>query len=804
MPRDVPDVPAQRVADSCNGRASERIVAGPFPFHFASVKGCLVAATLAAIIAVVAVRRRPAVPRLTRGATAAGLLALTLAAGGLVWHRPAVSRQVAVHVDLSASTRTAAYRDRAALERRIRELLGNTPYRVIYFAGEVGTVPDAASALPDLPGERTAYAPPEAPTVLLFSDGRFELPAYAPPTYAVIDPGLENVTDAGVEGLEAEGPTLSVAVRNTGPERVLVFDGITKGAPQGAVPSGAYVLTRPIDRSAATASAQLSPGDAWPENDALSVPTPPANARERWWVSSTGAAPGEGWTVLQPSQLPTAPAAYLAPSVIVVDNTPAAALGDVRQQRLRQYVRDLGGGLVLLGGGRAFGAGGYAGTPVESISPLASTPPQATTHWVLLADASGSMSTTGAGGKSRWRYAAEAVAGVLPRLPPADVVSAGSFAEGLTWWVRGAGAREAAAQPLPPAGVAPRGPTNLRPALEQVAAAAEAGLPTQLLVVTDANADLGDVETLSAALKAKNVRFHLLDIGGGTGAGLPALRQLASATGGSVREEAAPERWAEGVRELMRGAMPDLLVRESIPTRFTGELSGLPPRAVELWNRTWLKPGASLLAEGENAQGSERVPMAAFWPAGEGRVAAAAFAASPSDVEALARLVERPPRDPRLSVRWETGPKLSVTLDASDERGYVNGLRPTLELSSPGDAEGGRQPVSRPVPQTAPGRYTLAIDAPRRPAFAAVRLDGRVIDRVAVAGRYAPEFEAVGNNRENLRALAARSGGAVVEPSRMRPLDLPWPRRDVPLAPPLALAGAFLIALGLVRWRIGS
>ena len=35
----------------------------------------------------------------------------------------------------------------------------------------------------------------------------------------------------------------------------------------------------------------------------------------------------------------------------------------------------------------------------------------------------------------------------------------------------------------------------------------------------------------------------------------------------------------------------------------------------------------------------------------------------------------------------------------------------------------------------------------------------RVLDRFAVAGRYAPEFDAVGNDHERMRELAARSTG---------------------------------------------
>ena len=101
---------------------------------------------------------------------------------------------------------------------------------------------------------------------------------------------------------------------------------------------------------------------------------------------------------MAPEALPTGAAAYLAPAVIVLDDVAADRLSPEQQGRLRQCVRDLGGGLVLLGGGHAFAAGGYPGSALESLSPLASTPPRPTTHWMLLADGSGSMGSAAPAG----------------------------------------------------------------------------------------------------------------------------------------------------------------------------------------------------------------------------------------------------------------------------------------------------------------------------------------------------------------------------------------------------------------------
>jgi hypothetical protein len=200
------------------------------------------------------------------------------------------------------------------------------------------------------------------------------------------------------------------------------------------------------------------------------------------------------------------------------------------------------------------------------------------------------------------------------------------------------------------------------------------------------------------------------------------------------------------------------------------------------------------------ARGVERVTMSARWNVGEGRVAAAAFTAPGNVAAALARVVERPPRDPRFRVTWDAGSVLRVVVDAVEGASYSNGERFTLELD---DAAGAA--AKHAVPQAAPGRYELTLDAPRGPTLARLRHDGRIVDARAVAERYAPEFDAVGNDRAALSALARRTGGAVIEPGVTRRLDdLPRLRRHVPLASALATAGAALVAAGLIRWRVGT
>lgn len=55
---------------------------------------------------------------------------------------------------------------------------------------------------------------------------------------------------------------------------------------------------------------------------------------------------------------------------ILLANVPAAAFTEQQQQQLATYVRDMGSGLIMLGGDESYGAGGWIGSPVEDVLPV--------------------------------------------------------------------------------------------------------------------------------------------------------------------------------------------------------------------------------------------------------------------------------------------------------------------------------------------------------------------------------------------------------------------------------------------------
>jgi uncharacterized membrane protein len=55
---------------------------------------------------------------------------------------------------------------------------------------------------------------------------------------------------------------------------------------------------------------------------------------------------------------------------VILANVPRSAMSDEQDKMFQSYVHDMGGGLVMIGGDQAFGAGGWQGSAVEKILPV--------------------------------------------------------------------------------------------------------------------------------------------------------------------------------------------------------------------------------------------------------------------------------------------------------------------------------------------------------------------------------------------------------------------------------------------------
>ena len=133
--------------------------------------------------------------------------------------------------------------------------------------------------------------------------------------------------------------------------------------------------------------------------------------------------------VLSPTEFPSDLVALQNSDAIILSNVSADELSTLQMQHIESYVRDLGKGLVVIGGDRAFGRGGYHDTPLEQVSPLEMTPEQKkeSLALMLVVDASGSMANY-IGPDQKIQLALEGVRASIRALDDEDRVGVIAFA----------------------------------------------------------------------------------------------------------------------------------------------------------------------------------------------------------------------------------------------------------------------------------------------------------------------------------------------------------------------------------------
>jgi len=123
-------------------------------------------------------------------------------------------------------------------------------------------------------------------------------------------------------------------------------------------------------------------------------------------------------------------------SVILV-NVPATELSNAQMNLLEQYVSDIGGGLVMIGGPESYAPGGYYQTPLERTLPVEmqikdqQRLPKLTIAYLI--DRSGSMGQIGRSGVPNLELAKRAIVLSLGLLQPSDRVAIGTFDTGGAW-----------------------------------------------------------------------------------------------------------------------------------------------------------------------------------------------------------------------------------------------------------------------------------------------------------------------------------------------------------------------------------
>ena len=96
---------------------------------------------------------------------------------------------------------------------------------------------------------------------------------------------------------------------------------------------------------------------------------------------------------ISPTEMPAELVELQRSHVLILSNVSAETLSSEQLQSIENYVRDLGHGLVVIGGGGAYGPGGYTDTALERVLPVEMTPRERkdAVAIVFVLDTSGSM-----------------------------------------------------------------------------------------------------------------------------------------------------------------------------------------------------------------------------------------------------------------------------------------------------------------------------------------------------------------------------------------------------------------------------
>lgn len=773
--------------------------------------------------ALVTLARRRLTPRaaLVLRLTAAGLLILSLASPQLagIGSAQAVIFAIDVSDSIPAESRKAAFAfvRAASSQRQPRDRIG-----VVLFGGnavlEEAPTPDprlAFVAQPDSHATDVAGAirtsllalPPAGGRIVLLTDGNANRGDLAEALALARSQGIE----VSVVPLspEREGEVLVdevVAPDEVGVgERILVrvaMTATTDARVRLRVTEGESVIDRrtiqvgpgrtivTLSRVAQaegllryTAAITAEP-DGTAANNRASALVMVRGAPTAWYVAGSPgplarvlATQGVRIRAVAPEALPVAVAEYRGIAAVVLDDVPATRLSTAQMTALRDYVGQLGGGLLAVGGTHSYGVGGYAGTALEDVLPVSmdvrhrlAVPSMAI---VLVIDTSGSM---GAFGQqiAKVELAKETAQSVVELLSERDVIGVVAFDQEPRWLVRPMEARLRAQVMDQVSRVQAGGGTNMFPAIALATdyLRRSPAKVRHVIVLSDGQTDPGDFQGLVTRMAREKITISSVAIG--ADADEEIMRNVA--------------RWGGGRYYLARDlyTIPQILTEEAllasrasiVEERFdpdvvrTELLADLRPPALRGYIATAPKPASMV-----HLASHQDDPILATWQYGIGRAAAFTSDAAPRwaaewmpwpDLtrfwSRLLRWVGRGVEELQVAVDRQ-GDGSVVIADAYTPGGDpIDGMQVEARVSGPGTR------AIIPLVQTGPGRYEGRVGA-GEPGEYTVTVVGREVGSARTAPRltrtgsagfvvpYSPELRDLTVNRALLAQISEATGG---------------------------------------------
>ena len=204
---------------------------------------------------------------------------------------------------------------------------------------------------------------------------------------------------------------------------------------------------------------------------------------------------------------------------IILSNISALRVSKPQMEILRNYVRDQGGGLIMLGGEESFGVGGYYHTPVEEALPVTMEARQKveipSLAVVLVIDRSGSMETSIDSRFSKIDLAKEAAQLVVELLDERNEVGVLAFDTAWNWVVPMGPAKDKDRILKEIATIRAGGGTDLFPPLKEAYAAIydRKALLRHVLVLSDGEVQAADFAGLVRRMQQDKITVSSVAIG---------------------------------------------------------------------------------------------------------------------------------------------------------------------------------------------------------------------------------------------------------------------------------------------------
>ncbi len=511
--------------------------------------------------------------------------------------------------------------------------------------------------------------------------------------------------------------------------------------------------------------------------------------------------------------------------LVVLDNVPAFQLSYAKMENIEKYVRDLGGGLLVIGGSQSYGAGGYYRTPLERILPVDMRPPARLDlpHVALLfvLDKSGSMGA-GPEGSTKLDLAKAAAIAAADVMNPTDQVGILSFDAAWDWTLpfRPVGKGEWISEGL--ASLQSDGGTDLYKAMIE----AYRGIATKqaaikhVIVLSDGLTDKADFHGLVQRMARDGITVSTVSVG--NDADVQLMADIAKDGKGrgyvALDPRTIPQIFTTETLLISRDLLVEKLVTPSIVAS-VGPLKGIAQGnlpSLRGYVLTYPKPRAELLMKADTD------PLLVSWRYGLGRVMAftsdlsgrwgkewVAWHGFPQWASQLARDTLRKLLETRNRTDFQPeGESVKVVADfVSKDGNFLNHLKLKGNITAPNQTT-----QDQAFQQTAPGRYEGKFTPSQRGIhFLTMYAEGKAgeaplpVATVPYVAPYPKEYRELKPNMALLSRLAEETGGEMLDPDKIeegvKRLYTPTPgkgRRGQETWWPLAGLGLFLFLADLV------